>query len=237
AVANPANVLARLVADLIDDNGHITIPGFYDDVLEVSAEERAAMAEAPFNLENYQKALDIAEVSGEAGYTTLERTGIRPSLDVNGIWGGYTGEGSKTVLPSTAHAKISMRLVPNQDWRKIADLIAKHLQAKAPKSVKVEVEILHGGQAYGCPLSLPAYQAAEKAYQEVYGRKPVPTRSGGSIPIVAAFERVLGLKTLLMGFGLEQDAIHSPNENFELRRLFQGMEAVVAFYKHYASMR
>lgn len=237
AVANPANVLARLVADLIDDHGHITIPGFYDDVLEISAEERAAMAEAPFNLENYKKALDIAEVSGEAGYTTLERTGIRPSLDVNGIWGGYTGEGSKTVLPATAHAKISMRLVPNQDWRKIADLIAKHLQAKAPKSVKVEVEILHGGQAYGCPLSLPAYQAAEKAYLEVYGRKPVPTRSGGSIPIVAAFERVLGLKTLLMGFGLEQDAIHSPNENFELRRLFQGMEAVVAFYKHFAQMR
>lgn len=237
AVANPANVLARLVADLIDDNGHITIPGFYDDVLEVSAEERAAMAEAPFNLAQYKKALDIEEESGEKGFTTLERTGIRPSLDVNGIWGGYTGEGSKTVLPSVAHAKISMRLVPNQDWQKIGQLMAEHLQKKAPKSVKVEVKILHGGQAYGCPLSLPAYQAAEQAYMEVFGRKPIPTRSGGSIPIVAAFERVLGLKTLLMGFGLEQDAIHSPNESFELCRFTRGIEAVAAFYKHYAEMK
>ena len=237
AVANPANVLAKMVADLIDDNGHITIPGFYDDVLEVSAEERAAMAEAPFNLAQYKQALDIEEESGEKGFTTLERTGIRPSLDVNGIWGGYTGEGSKTVLPSVAHAKISMRLVPNQDWQKVGQLMADYLQKKAPKSVKVEVKILHGGQAYGCPLSLPAYQAAEQAYMEVFGRKPIPTRSGGSIPIVAAFERVLGLKTLLMGFGLEQDAIHSPNESFELCRFTRGIEAVAAFYKHYAEMK
>lgn len=235
AVANPANVLSKLIADLTDENGYITIPGFYNDVLEVSPAERKAMAEAPFNIDRYKAALDIEMESGEKGYTTLERTGIRPSLDVNGIWGGYTGEGSKTVLPSEAHAKISMRLVPNQDWQKVGSMIAEHLQLKAPKSVKVEVKILHGGQAYGCPMTLSAYGAAEKACEEVFGRKPIPTRSGGSIPIISTFEKVLGIKTLLLGFGLEADAIHSPNESFELQRFFKGMEAVVAFYKHYGN--
>lgn len=208
AVANPANVLAKLIADLIDENGHITIPGFYDDVVEISAEERAAMAKAPFSEEEYKKALDIEEVSGEKGFTTLERTGIRPSLDVNGIWSGYTGEGAKTVLPSIAQAKISMRLVPNQNWEKVGKQLADCLQARAPKSVKVEVEVHHGGWAYGADLQSEAYKAAEEAYMEVYGKLPIPTRSGGSIPIIATFERVLGIKSLLMGFGLEADAIH-----------------------------
>ena len=172
AVANPANVLAKLIADLIDENGHVTVPGFYDDVLEISQEERAAMAKAPFNEEEYKKALDIEEVSGEKGYTTLERTGIRPSLDVNGMWSGYTGEGAKTVLPSTAHAKISMRLVPNQNWEKIGQLVADALKARAPKSVKVEVKLLHGGSAYGADLASDAYKAAEQAYMDVYGKLP-----------------------------------------------------------------
>lgn len=233
AVANPANVLAKMIADLIDENGHVTIPGFYDDVVEVSAEERAAMAKAPFDEEEYKKALDIEQVSGEKGFTTLERTGIRPSLDVNGMWSGYTGEGAKTVLPSTAHAKISMRLVPNQNWEKIGRQIAEHLESRAPKSVKVEVKLLHGGWAYGADLKSDAYKAAEEAYMEVYGKLPVPTRSGGSIPIIAAFERVLGIKSLLMGFGLESDAIHSPNESYLLPNFFRGIETIVSFYKFF----
>lgn len=233
AVANPANVLAKLIADLIDENGHITIPGFYDDVVEISAEERAAMAKAPFSEEEYKKALDIEEVSGEKGFTTLERTGIRPSLDVNGIWSGYTGEGAKTVLPSIAQAKISMRLVPNQNWEKVGKQLADYLQARAPKSVKVEVEVHHGGWAYGADLQSEAYKAAEEAYMEVYGKLPIPTRSGGSIPIIATFERVLGIKSLLMGFGLEADAIHSPNESYLLENFFRGIETIAAFYKHF----
>lgn len=233
AVANPANVLAKLIADLIDENGHITIPGFYDDVVEVSAEERAAMAKAPFSEEEYKKALDIEEVSGEKGFTTLERTGIRPSLDVNGIWSGYTGEGAKTVLPSIAQAKISMRLVPNQNWEKVGKQLADCLQARAPRSVKVEVEVHHGGWAYGADLQSEAYKAAEEAYMEVYGKLPIPTRSGGSIPIIATFERVLGIKSLLMGFGLEADAIHSPNESYLLENFFRGIETIAAFYKHF----
>lgn len=233
AVANPANVLAKLIADLIDENGHITIPGFYDDVVEISAEERAAMAKAPFSEEEYKKALDIEEVSGEKGFTTLERTGIRPSLDVNGIWSGYTGEGAKTVLPSIAQAKISMRLVPNQNWEKVGKQLADCLQARAPKSVKVEVEVHHGGWAYGADLQSEAYKAAEEAYMEVYGKLPIPTRSGGSIPIIATFERVLGIKSLLMGFGLEADAIHSPNESYLLENFFRGIETIAAFYKHF----
>lgn len=232
-VANPANVLAKLIADLIDENGHITIPGFYDDVVEVSAEERAAMAKAPFSEEEYKKALDIEEVSGEKGFTTLERTGIRPSLDVNGIWSGYTGEGAKTVLPSIAQAKISMRLVPNQNWEKVGKQLADCLQARAPKSVKVEVEVHHGGWAYGADLQSEAYKAAEEAYMEVYGKLPIPTRSGGSIPIIATFEQVLGIKSLLMGFGLEADAIHSPNESYLLENFFRGIETIAAFYKHF----
>lgn len=233
AVANPANVLAKLIADLIDENGHIAIPGFYDDVVEISADERAAMAQAPFDEVAYRKALDIAQTQGEKGFTTLERTGIRPSLDVNGMWSGYTGEGAKTVLPSTAHAKISMRLVPNQNWEKVADQIRDFLVARAPESVKIEVKKLHGGSAYGADLKSEAYKAAEEAYMEVYGKKPIPTRSGGSIPIIAVFEKVLGIKSLLMGFGLEADAIHSPNESYLLENFYRGMETITSFYLHY----
>ena len=233
AVANPANVLASLIAGLIDENGHITVPGFYDDVVEISAAERAAMAKAPFDETAYRKALDIEETQGEKGFSTIERTGIRPSLDVNGMWSGYTGEGAKTVLPSTAHAKISMRLVPNQDWEKIGRQIADCLQERAPKSVKVNVELLHGGQAYGADLQSDAYKAAEQAYMEVYGKLPIPTRSGGSIPIIAAFERVLGIKSLLMGFGLEADAIHSPNESYLLENFYRGIETITSFCKYF----
>lgn len=233
AVANPANVLAQLIAGLIDENGHITVPGFYDDVVEISSEERAAMAKAPFDEEAYRKALDIEQTQGEKGFSTIERTGIRPSLDVNGMWSGYTGEGAKTVLPSVACAKISMRLVPNQNWEKIGKLVADCLQQRAPKSVRVEVEILHGGQAYGADLQSEAYRAAEQAYIDVYGKLPIPTRSGGSIPIIATFERVLGIKSLLMGFGLEADAIHSPNESYLLENFYRGIETITSFYQHF----
>ena len=233
AVANPANVLAQMIASLMDENNHITIPGFYDDVIEVSEEERAEMAKAPFNLEEYKKALDIEEVQGEKGYSTNERTGIRPSMDVNGIWSGYTGEGAKTVLPSVAHAKISFRLVPGQDNVKISELAKKHIESIAPKSVKVEVTPLHGGQGYVSPITMPAYKAAEKAYTETFGKKPIPTRSGGSIPIISTFEEILGIKSILMGFGLESDAIHSPNENYPLFNFYKGIETIVAFYKYF----
>jgi len=236
AVANPINVLSKMIAQMTDDNGHITIPGFYDDVLEVSPEERALMAKTPFDLDTYKKALNIEEEAGEAGFSTIERTGIRPSFDVCGIWGGYTGEGAKTVLPSKAYAKISSRLVPNQDHEKIADLFKSHFESIAPKSVKIEVASLHGGQAYACPIELPAYQAAEKAYLDVYGRRPVPNRSGGSIPIISTFEQILGIKTILMGFGLESDAIHSPNENFPLEQFYKGIQTIPLFYKYFAEM-
>jgi len=233
AVANPANVLTKLIASLTDENGKITIPGFYDDVIEVSNEEREKMGKAPFNLDNYKKALDIELVDGEKGFTTNERTGIRPSLDVNGIWSGYTGEGAKTVLPSKASAKVSMRLVPNQDNVKISELFKKHIENIAPKTVKVNVKALHGGQGYVSPIDMPAYKAAELAYEEVYGKKPVPVRSGGSIPIISTFEDVLGIKSILMGFGLEEDAIHSPNENYPLENFYKGIETIVAFYQHF----
>ncbi|WP_339740471.1 dipeptidase [uncultured Sunxiuqinia sp.] len=236
AVANPINVLSKMIAQMTDDNGHITIPGFYDDVLEVSPEERALMAKTPFDLDTYKKALDIEEVAGEAGFSTIERTGIRPSFDVCGIWGGYTGEGAKTVLPSKAFAKISTRLVPNQNHEKIAELFQKHFQSIAPKTVQVEVTPLHGGQAYACPIELPAYQAAEKAYLDVYGRRPLPNRSGGSIPIISTFEQILGIKTILMGFGLEADAIHSPNENYPLEQFYKGIQTIPLFYKYFAEM-
>ncbi len=235
AVANPINVLTRMISEMIDENGHITIPGFYDDVLEVPENERALLAKAPFNLENYKKALDLGDVEGEAGFSTPERTGIRPSFDVCGIWGGYQGEGAKTVIPSKAYAKISSRLVPNQNWEKIANLFKEHFEAIAPNSVKVEVDILHGGQAYLCPIDLPAYQAAEKAYEEVYNTRPVPVRSGGSIPIISTFEEVLGIKSVLMGFGLESDAIHSPNENYPLEQFFKGIRTIPRFYKHFTN--
>ncbi len=233
AVANPANVLCKMLASLTDENGHITIPEFYDDVLIVSDEERKQMAKAPFDLEEYKKSLDIEVEAGEKGYTTNERTGIRPSLDINGIWGGYTGEGAKTVLPGKAFAKVSMRLVPNQDNEKISKLFEKHFKAIAPKSVKVKVEALHGGQAYVAPIDMPAYKAAEKAYNEVYNKMPIPVRSGGSIPIIATFEEVLGIKSILMGFGLEEDAIHSPNENYPVINFVRGIETIVRFYQHF----
>ena len=236
AVANPANVLSKMLASLIDENNHITIPGFYDDVLVVSKEERAEMAKAPFSLDEYKKALDIEEVQGEEGFSTNERTGIRPTLDINGIWSGYIGEGAKTVIPSKANAKVSMRLVPNQDPVKIADLFKKHIKSIAPKSVKVKVEYHHGGDGYVAPTDTPAYQAASKAYTETFGKVPVPVRSGGSIPIISTFEEILGTKSILMGFGLESDAIHSPNENYPLFNFYKGIETIPLFYKNYVEM-
>jgi acetylornithine deacetylase/succinyl-diaminopimelate desuccinylase-like protein len=237
AVANPINVLAKLIAQMTDEKGRITIPGFYDDVLDISAEERALLAQAPFNLETYKKSIAVDEISGEEGYSTTERTGIRPSFDVCGIWGGYMGEGAKTVMPSKAFAKISTRLVPNQDHEKIAVLFKEHFESIAPKSVKVEVTSLHGGQAYGCPITVPAYQAAEKAYLDTYGKRPVPVRSGGSIPIISTFEKVLGIKSILMGFGLDSDAIHSPNENFPLEQFYNGIRTIPLFYKYFAEIK
>ena len=233
AVANPANILAGMIARMTDENGQITIPGFYDDVLEVSPNERKLLAEAPFSIDAYKKAIDVEELSGEKGYTTSELTGIRPSFDVCGIWGGYTGEGAKTVLPSKAFAKISCRLVPDQDYKKITQQFIRYFESLAPKSVKVKVEDLHGGRSYVCPIDSPAYKAAEKAIADVYGRKPVPVRSGGSIPVVSTFEQVLGIKTLLMGFGLGSDAIHSPNENFPLEQFFNGIRVIPRFYKYF----
>lgn len=237
AVANPANVLAEMIAGLKDENGRITIPGFYDDVMEASAEEREKMAKAPFDKEEYKKALDLKALDGEKGYTTNERTGIRPSLDVNGIWGGYTEEGSKTVLPSKAHAKISMRLVPNQDHNKIGELFKKYFEAAAPDTVKAKVKILHGGQAYVSPIDTPEYIAAEKALTDTFGKMPVPFRSGGSIPIISTFEQVLGIKSVLLGFGLESNAIHSPNENFPLEMFFKGIETLPTYFKYYAELK
>lgn len=233
AVANPVNMLCKLLASLTDEKNRITIPGFYDKVLEFTADERADLNRAPFDIEEYKKAIDVEELQGEEGYTTLERTGIRPTLDLCGIWGGYTGEGSKTVLPSKAYAKLSTRLVAHQDHHEIAALIQKHFAAIAPKTVKVRVDALHGGQAYVCPTDLPAYKAADAALQRVFGVRPIPTRSGGSIPIIGAFEEILGIKSLLMGFGLESDAIHSPNENFYVDNFLNGMEAVCYFYEEY----
>ena len=234
AVANPANVLARLVAGLVDENGRVTIPGFYDDVRELTPAEREAFNKAPFSLEDYKKSLKIGDVEGEAGYTTLERTGVRPSLDVNGIWGGYTGEGTKTVIPSKASAKISMRLVPNQDYRKISELFEKHFRAIAPESVKVVVKSLHGGMPYVAPTDMPAYKAAEKAVEATFGKKPLPFYSGGSIPIISGFESILGIKSLLIGFGLAEDAIHSPNESYGLEQFDKGVETIPLFYKYFA---
>ncbi|MFP4018769.1 MAG: dipeptidase [Bacteroidales bacterium] len=236
AVANPANVLAKMIGQLTDENNKVTIPGFYDDVLEASEEERKEMNKAPFDLEKYKKSLDIEEVHGEKGYTTLERTGIRPSLDVNGMWSGYQGEGAKTVLPSTAGAKISMRLVPNQDWKKISKLFEDYFKSIAPKSVKVSVKALHGGQGYVCPIDLPAYEAASKAMEKTFGKKPIPYRSGGSIPIISKLDNVLGIKSILIGFGLDSDVIHSPNENYPLEQFYNGIETITYFYEHYAEI-
>jgi len=237
AVANPINILTRMIASMHDENNHITIPGFYDDVLTVSPEERQAMNQAPFDEAAYARDLDIGMVHGEAGYTTLERTSIRPTLDVNGIWGGYTGEGSKTVLPSKAYAKISMRLVPNQDSDKIAHLFAAHFKTLAPPSVKVKVSFHHGGQPVVTPTDTPEYQAAHLAMEETFGVAPIPQRGGGSIPIVALFEQILGVKTVLMGFGLDSDNIHSPNEHYGLSNFYSGIETIPRFFQHYAQLK
>lgn len=234
AVANPINVLSRMIASLHDDKGRITIPGFYDKVAELTREEREALNKAPFDLQEYMRDLQIGEVWGEEGYTTLERTGIRPTLDVNGIWGGYTGEGAKTVLPSKAHAKISMRLVPNQSSQEISDLFTKHIKAIAPKSVQVNVIAHHGGEPAVTPSDSKAFAAAAKAFETVWGKRPIPTRDGGSIPIVALFKKELNLDTVLMGFGLDSDAIHSPNEHFGVKNFQMGIETIVAFHQHFA---
>jgi acetylornithine deacetylase/succinyl-diaminopimelate desuccinylase-like protein len=237
AVANPANILAEMISKLTDEDNKITIPGFYDDVIIASDEERAEMAKAPFNLDEYKKSIGVKAVEGEKGYSTIERTGIRPSLDVCGIWGGFTGEGAKTVLPSKAYAKISMRLVPNQDSKKVDKLFEEYFRSLAPESVSVKVESLHGGQGYVAPIDTPAYQAASKAMEETFNRKPIPTRSGGSIPIISTFEEVLGIKSILMGFGLESDAIHSPNENYPLFNFFRGIETIPRFYEYFAELK
>ena len=233
AVANPINVLSKMIAQTMDENGKMLIPGFYDDVLEVSDTEREMMAKAPFSLEDYKKSLDVEQVFGEVGYSTNERTGIRPTFDICGIWGGYTGEGAKTVLPSVAHAKISMRLVPNQDSATITRLFTEHFLSIAPDYVKVEVIPHHGGDGFLIPISSPAYKAAEKAMTEVYGIEPVPSRGGGSIPILADLQRILGIDPLLMGLCLERDTIDSPNESYLLKQLFAGMEAIALFYRYY----
>ena len=234
AVANPINILSKMIAQMTDDDNRITIPGFYDDVLEASAKERELLNKAPFDEEEYKKAIDVEELWGEKGYTTIERTGIRPSFDVCGIWGGYTGEGAKTVLPSKAYAKISSRLVPDQDHHKISGMFEDYFTSIAPKAVKVKVTPLHGGQAYVCPIDLPAYKAGEKALEKVFGKQAIPMRSGGSIPIISTFEEKLGIKSLLMGFGLESDAIHSPNENYPLKNFYNGIEAITWFYQFFA---
>lgn len=236
AVANPINILTKMIASLHDENNHITIPGFYDKVEDLTAEERAEMAKAPFSLEAYKKALNIDQVYGETGYTTNERNSIRPTLDVNGIWGGYTGEGAKTVIASKAYAKISMRLVPNQDWNEITELFTKHFLSIAPPSVKVKVTPHHGGQGYVTPIDNVGYKAASKAYEDTFGVTPIPQRSGGSIPIVALFEKELKSKTILMGFGLDSDAIHSPNEHFGLFNYLKGIETIPLFYKYFVEM-
>lgn len=233
AVANPINVLCEMIASLMDADGRITVPGFYDKVVELSAEERAMLARAPFDMDEYRQFLDINEVKGEKGYTTLERTGIRPSLDVCGIWGGYSGQGAKTVLPSEAHAKISMRLVPNQTSSEISEMFRRHFLSIAPPYVKVEVTPYESGDGFLIPITSDAYKAASRAMTQVYGIEPVPSRGGGSIPILAEFQKVLGVDPLLMGFGLERDTIHSPNESFLLRQLFAGMESIALFYSYF----
>ena len=233
AVANPIQVLCEMVASLIDADGRVTVPGFYDKVVELSAADRAMLARAPFDLEEYKAFLDIADVRGEKGYTTLERTGIRPCLDVCGIWGGYTGPGVKTVLPSTAHAKISMRLVPDQTAEEITPLFEKHFRSIAPACVKVDVKPCEGGNGFLIPITSRAYKAASRAMTEVYGIEPVPSRGGGSIAILADMQRILGADPLLMGFGLERDTIHSPNESYLLRQFFAGMESIALFYQYY----
>ncbi|WP_266362196.1 dipeptidase [Tellurirhabdus rosea] len=236
-VENPVNVLCRMIASLHDESGRITIPGFYDNIIELSADERAELAKAPFDEQEYMRDLGLKAVKGEAGYTTPERTSIRPTLDVNGIWGGYTGEGAKTVLPSKAHAKISMRLVPGQDPDQITDLFARHFTSIAPDTVTVQVRPHHGGQPYVTPTDSVEFEAARRAFREAWGKEAIPTRGGGSIPIVALFEKELGIKSILMGFGLDIDALHSPNESYGLFNFYKGIETIPFFYKHYALLK
>ena len=236
-VANPINVLASMIASLHDADGRITIPGFYDNVADLSDAERAELAKAPFVLDDYKQDLGIADVMGEKGYSTNERTSIRPTLDVNGIWGGYTGEGAKTVLPSKASAKISMRLVPNQTPDAITELFTKHFESIAPAGVTVKVKPHHGGLPYVTPVDSVEFAAASKAFEDAWGKKPIPTRGGGSIPIVALFEQELGVKSILMGFGLDSDALHSPNESYGLFNFYKGIETIPYFYKNYAALK
>ena len=233
AVANPINVLCQMMSRIVDADGRITVPGFYDDVEEVPQAERDMIAHIPFDEEKYKAAIGVRELFGEKGYSTLERNSCRPSFDICGIWGGYTGEGSKTVLPSKAYAKVSCRLVPHQDHHKISQLFADYIQSIAPATVQVKGTPMHGGQGYVCPISLPAYQAAEKGFEKAFGKKPLAVRRGGSIPIISTFEQVLGIKTVLMGFGLESNAIHSPNENIPLDIIRKGIEAVVEFHLNF----
>jgi len=236
AVANPINILCKMIASCHDENNHITIPGFYDDVDELSDLERSEMAEAPFNLEDFKKDLIIEKEHGEKGYSTIERTGIRPTLDVNGIWGGYIGEGAKTVLPSKAFAKISMRLVPNQGSQKISELFQKYFESIAPASVKVKVKAHHGGEPVFVGTDSIGYQSASSAMQETYGKKPLPTRGGGSIPIVALFKKELGLDSILFGFGLDSDGLHSPNEHYGLFNYYKGIETIPLFYRYFTAL-
>ena len=234
AVKNPVNALCEMIAKVVDENGRITIPGFYDDVLPIPDEEREMIAQIPFSQEKYNAAIDVDDVFGEAGYSTLERNSCRPSFDVCGIWGGYTGEGSKTVLPSKAFAKVSCRLVANQDHEKISCAFVDYMHSIAPQGVRVKVTPMHGGQGYVCPIDIPAYKAAEKGFEMAFGKRPLAARRGGSIPIIAAFEQILGCKTILMGFGLEQNAIHSPNESMDLEVWEKGIIAVTGFYRELA---
>ena len=237
AVANPINVLCDMISKMMDKDNHIAIPGFYDNVLEAGKDEREMINKAPFDLQDYKDKLDIKEVFGEAGFSVMERTGIRPTLDVNGIWGGFTGDGAKTVLPSKAYAKISMRLVPNQKPEEIAKLFEDYFVSMAPAYVKVNVKYLHGGLPVITPIDTPEYKAAEMAMEKTFGTKPVSTREGGSIPIIATFEQVLGTKSVLMGFGLDTDAIHSPNEHYGLFNLYKGMETIPYFFKYYSELK
>jgi acetylornithine deacetylase/succinyl-diaminopimelate desuccinylase-like protein len=236
SVQNPINVLCEMITKLRDDNKKITIPGFYDNVEELSNEERIEMEKAPIDEEEFKNSIGIDAVEGEKGYTTEERRSIRPTLDVNGIWGGYTGEGAKTVIPSKAHAKISMRLVPDQDWHQISDQFTSYFKSIAPSGVKVEVVTHHGGYAYVTPIETIGYKAAHQAYLETFGIAPIPKRGGGSIPIVPMFEKELGVKSILMGFGLDSDAIHSPNEHYGLFNFFKGIETIPKFYEHYIKL-
>jgi acetylornithine deacetylase/succinyl-diaminopimelate desuccinylase-like protein len=236
AVANPITILAKMIASLHDENNHITIPGFYDDVVVATDEERKLMAQAPFDEKEYADDLGVKELWGEKGFTTNERTGIRPTLELNGIWGGYTGEGAKTVLPSKAFAKISARLVPNQDSHKMTDILIAHLEKIAPPYITVKAALHHGGEPYMTPIDSKAYQAAAKAMETTFGKKPIPVRGGGSIPICALFEKELGIKIVFMGFGLDSDNLHSPNEKFNIENFYKGIETIPYFHKHFAEM-